>query len=205
MLGLLKLKGDGYETIFISIFLLSNIFAQSGFTLIGGYNSSKVKYNDDDVAEGFDINSKGTINIGLETRSGGLILGGSFLQRGSEFEFSLMGYDFEAYDIYNYGAVHILYPNRLGDGFEGFGGIQAGLPLGGETHIETGGNDETENIDTDQLSFDAGLLFGANIMINEQFGVRASYYMGLTNVAAENDDDANYKNNTLSFSVLMNF
>ena len=166
---------------------------------------SKIKYNDDDVEENIDIDSKGVINVGLETRSGDLILGGSFLQRGSQLSFSLMGYEFEGYDIYNYGAVHILYPTSLGDGFEGFGGIQAGLPLGGKTHIESGGEDETEDIDADELNFDAGLLLGANFMINDQFGLRASYYMGLTDVADEIDDDANYKNNTLSFSVLMNF
>tara|TARA_B100001287_G_C22579948_1_gene480451 strand:- start:279 stop:863 length:585 start_codon:yes stop_codon:yes gene_type:complete len=193
------------KLLLISIFIISNIFAQNGFTLVGGYNMSKIKYNDDDVAENVDIDSKGTINVGLETRSGNLILGGSFLQRGSQFEFSLMGYEFEGYDIYNYGAVHILYPTSLGEGFEGFGGIQAGLPLGGEVHIESGADDETEDIDADELSFDAGLLLGANFMINEQFGLRASYYMGLTDVADGTNDDENYKNNTLSFSVLINF
>ena len=190
---------------FISVFLLSNIFAQSGFTLIGGYGMSKIQYNDDDVAENIDIDSKGTINIGLETRGGGVIFGGSFLQRGSKVEFSLMGYEFEGYDTYNYGAVHMLYPTVLGNGLEGFGGIQAGLPLGGETHIESGGDDETDEIDADQLSLDIGLLFGANYMINEQIGVRASYYMGLTDVADGLEEDANYKNNTFGFSVLFNF
>ena len=42
-------------------------------------------------------------------------------------------------------------------------------------------------------------------MINEQFGLRASYYMGLTDVADGVDEDENYKNNTLSISILMNF
>ena len=189
----------------ISILIISNIFAQSGFTLIGGYNMSKAMYNDDDVADNVDVDSKGAINIGLETRNGDLILGGSFLQRGSEYKFSLMGYNLEGHDTYNYAAVHLLYPTSLGDGIEGFGGIQAGLPLGGEAYVESGANNETTDIDADELSFDAGLLVGANLMINEQFGLRASYYMGLTDVADGVDEDENYKNNTLSISILMNF
>ena len=29
--------------------MLSNIFAQSGFTLTGGYNMSKIKFKDDNI------------------------------------------------------------------------------------------------------------------------------------------------------------
>ena len=35
------------KTILISVVILSNIFAQSGFTLTGGYNMSKIKFKDD--------------------------------------------------------------------------------------------------------------------------------------------------------------
>ena len=43
------------KTILISVFMLSNIFAQTGLTLTGGYNMSKIKYKDDnDPAGNFD-------------------------------------------------------------------------------------------------------------------------------------------------------
>ena len=73
-----------------------------------GYNMSKAMYNDDDVADNVDVDSKGAINIGLETRSWDLILGGSF-RKEEWIKFSLMGYNLEGHDTYNYAAVHLLY------------------------------------------------------------------------------------------------
>lgn len=182
------------KIILISVFMLSNIFAQSGFTLTGGYNMSKIEVKDDNnLLENFDYDYKGGFNIGLEKHAGNLIVGASFLQRGSMLK--------DHYSIlYNYGAAHLLFPTNLGYGFEGFGGVQAGLSLGGSAVR----NARTENIDDAALNFDAGLLLGANYMINEQIGLRASYYKGLTSVVKNIDDDLNRKNNTLSFSVSVN-
>ena len=66
--------------IFMSVFMLSNIFAQSGFTLTGGYNMSKIKFKDDNNPLG-NLNNeyKGGFNIGLEKHTGNLIVGASFL------------------------------------------------------------------------------------------------------------------------------
>ena len=59
-------------------------FAQSGFTLTGGYNMSKIKFKDDNNPLGnLDNEYKGGFNIGLEKHAGNLIVGASFLQRGS--------------------------------------------------------------------------------------------------------------------------
>ena len=187
----------------ISLFILSNIFAQSGLTVIGGYNMSRIKYNDADVSENIDIDNRGGFNIGIEKNTGSLIAGASIVQRGAEYEFDLMGYEFSGYDVYNYAALHVLYPIAMGTGLEGFGGLQAGFALGGETHIEAMGNTETEDIDADGFGIDAGLLVGASFMLNEKFGIRASYFLGLTDVAKDGADDENYKNNTISLSALM--
>ena len=183
--------------------MLSNIFAQSELTVIGGYNMSKIKYNDDDVTEMVDVDMRSGINIGIEKHTGSLIAGASFVQRGTEVEFEVFGYEFSGYDVYNYAALHILYPIAMGTGLEGFGGLQAGFGLGGETHIEADGDTETEDIDADGFGIDAGLLVGASFMLNEKFGIRASYYLGLTDVAKDGADDENYKNNTISLSALM--
>ena len=191
------------KLIIISVFIISNIFAQSGLTVIGGYNMSKIKYNDDDVTEMIDVDMRSGINIGIEQNTGSLIAGASIVQRGAEYEFDLMGYEFSGYDVYNYAALHVLYPIAMGTGLEGFGGLQAGFALGGEAHIEADGNTETEDIDADGFGVDAGLLVGASFMLNEKFGIRASYYLGLTDVAKDGGDDENYKNNTISLSALM--
>ena len=187
----------------ISLFIVSNIFAQSGLTVIGGYNMSRIKYNDADVSENIDIDNRGGFNIGIEKNTGSLIAGASFVQRGAEVEFEFYGYEFSGYDVYNYAALHVLYPIAMGTGLEGFGGLQAGLALGGETHIAAMGNTETEDIDADGFGIDAGLLVGASFMLNEKFGIRASYFLGLTDVAKDGADDENYKNNTISLSALM--
>ena len=88
------------KIILISFFVLSNIFAQSGFTLTGGYNMSKIKVKDDNnLLENFDYDYKGGFNIGLEKHAGNLIVGASFLQRGSMLK--------DSYSIlYNY--THLL-------------------------------------------------------------------------------------------------
>ena len=62
---------------------------------------------------------------------------------------------------------------------------------------------EFEDIDADGFGIDAGLLVGASFMLNEKFGIRASYYLGLTDVAKDGAADENYKNNTISLSALM--
>ena len=190
--------------VFLTSFLIvSSIFAQSGLTVIGGYNMSKVKYNDDDFTEQIDIDTRSGFNIGFETRSANLISGASFVQRGAEIEFEAYGYDVDGYDVYNYATTYILYPIAMGTGLEGFGGLQTGFSLGGEAYIEVAGNTETEDIDSDDIGVDVGLLVGASFMLNEKFGIRASYYLGLTDVAKDLDEDFNFKNNTISLSALM--
>ena len=184
----------------ISFFMLSNIFAQRGLTLTGGYNMSNIKYKDDNNPLG-NLNNeyKGGFNIGLEKHAGNLIVGASFLQRGSTLKEPYSnGSGIIGSDLYNYGAAHLLFSTNLGYGFKGLGGVQAGLRLGGSSKYST------ESVDPTDLNFDAGLLLGANYMINERIGLRASYYLGLTDVPSDVFYNTNYKNNTFSFSVLVN-
>ena len=134
-----------------------------------------------------------------------MIVGASFLQRGSKLKDSYsFGSGIVGYDSYNYGAAHLLFSTNLGYGFKGLGGIQAGLRLGGSSNPNVGTEYSTGSVDPAALNFDAGLLLGANYMINERIGLRASYYLGLTDVPSDFFYNTNYKNNTFSFSVLVN-
>ena len=165
------------------VFMLSNIFAQTGLTLTGGYNMSKIQYKDDnDTAGNLDHDYNGGFNIGLEKQAGSLIVGASFLQRGSNLKDSST---FSSYvirsDLYNYGAAHLLFSTNLGYGFEGLSGIQSGLRLGGSAHPNAGTEYVTKS-DATALNFDAGLLLGANYMINKRIGLRASYYLNFLNL-----------------------
>ena len=61
------------KIILIILLMPSNIFAQSGFTLTGGYNMSKIKFKDDNNPLGnLDNEYKGGFNIGLEKQAGNL-------------------------------------------------------------------------------------------------------------------------------------
>ena len=80
-------------------------------------------------------------------------------------------------DLYNYGTAHLLFSTNLGYGFKGLGGVQAGLRLGGSSNPNVGTEYSTGSVDPAALNFDAGLLLGANYMINERIGLRASYYL----------------------------
>ena len=51
----------------------------------------------------------------------------------------------------------------------------------------------TESVKSNALNFDAGLLLGANYMINERIGLRASYYLGLTDVPSDVFYNTNFK------------
>ena len=79
-------------------------FAQSGFTLTGGYNMSKIKFKDDNNPLGnLDNEYKGGFNIGLEKHAGNLIVGASFLQRGSTLKEPYPnGFGIVRSDLYNY-------------------------------------------------------------------------------------------------------
>ena len=76
------------------------------------------------------------------------------------------GFGMARSDLYNYGAAHLIFSTNLGYGFEGLSGIQAGLRLGSSSNPKVGTECSTESVDPTDLIFDAGLLLGANYMIN---------------------------------------
>ena len=194
----------------LSTLIFINCLYGQGLTIKGGYNTSKIRLNDESLSENIDIYFKNGFDIGIESGNEEWILGFSYLQRGSQVEFYVEsydttgGYNVKSSDVYYYGALHFLLITRLGSGIDGFGGVQTGFPLGGKASVETRMNNENSSIDADELGVDTGFLIGANFKINEYIGLRASYYMGLTDVAEGIDEDTNYKNNTLNFSLLIN-
>ena len=98
-----------------------------------------------------------------------MFVGASFLQRGSTLKEPYSnGSGIVRSDLYNYGAAHLLFSTNLGHGFEGLGGVQAGLRLGNSGHLNSGTEYVTKSVDPTALNFDAGLLLGANYMINER-------------------------------------
>ena len=196
---------------------ISNISAQKGLTIIGGNNMSTIKYNDNKIGNQIDISAQNGSNIGLEYRFPRLIVGAGFLQRGSKLKeattINIGGVDYEieisGYEVYNYAAAHIFYPISINEQIEVFGGVQVGSSLGGTSVAKLSftefNSSQSDEIDMKPKGFglDAGLQFGADYMLNHRFGLRSSYYLGMTNVRDTLSNNLNFKNSTISLSAII--
>ena len=109
----------------ILLFLTAQIsFAQSGFTLTGGYNMSKIKFKNDNNPLGNLYNDyKGGFNIGFEKHAGNLIVGASFLQR-VYVKRALFQRFWYCWIIYIIMELHLLFSLQILDmGLKGLGGV----------------------------------------------------------------------------------
>ena len=196
---------------------ISNISAQKGLTIIGGNNMSTIKYNDNKIGNQIDISAQNGSNIGLEYRFPRLIVGVGFLQRGSKLKeatnINIGGVDYEieisGYEVYNYAAAHIFYLISISEQIEVFGGVQVGSSLGGTsvaklsfTEFNSSQSDEID-MKPEGFGLDAGLQFGVDYMLNHRFGLRSSYYLGMTDVRDTLSNNLNFKNSTISLSAII--
>jgi hypothetical protein len=83
-----------------------------------------------------------------------------------------------------------------------FGGFQLGKCIGGKTEASFAGESDSEDLKGEDFALDYGLLLGIDYSINANMGVRASYYLGLADVAEDLDSDFNYKNTGIGISIL---
>jgi len=184
------------------LLLITGLFAQGGFTIVGGLNMGSIKYNDSDVADEVDVSMKMGFSIGAETMAGPLKVGGGFVQRGANVEVDLLGETLEGSDTYNYLSGYGLYPFSIQEGLSAFGGLQFGKCIGGETEASFAGESESEDLKGEDFALNYGLLLGIDFSINANMGVRASYYLGLADVVEDLDSDFNYKNTGIGISLL---
>ena len=196
---------------------ISNISAQKGLAIIGGYSMSTIKYNDDEINNQIDISPQNGSYIGLEYRFPRFIIGAGFLQRGSKLKqatsMNIGGIDYAieigGHEVYNYAAAHILYPISISKQIEVFGGVQVGGSRGGTSVAKLSltefNSSQSDTIDMmpKEFGLDAGLQFGVDYMLNHRLGLRASYYMGRTNVRDTLSNSLNFKNNTLNLSAII--
>jgi len=198
------------KIIITSIFLIAGLFSQSSTTFVGGINMGNVSANDS--SEDLDPIMKIGAIVGAEITNGGLTVGLNFVQRGYSIDEEE---DFDGYTVsmsgsttLNYINFYGLYPYNLPNNISVFGGFQGGLGLGGESEIETDimgmSIDLEEDIEAEDMEFDYGLLFGADYMINDNIGIRFSYYHGLADIAKDLDSDENMKNTGILLGLLYN-
>jgi len=197
------------KIILLNILFFSAIFAQSGLIIMGGLNQSKQTIEED--AEGLEINYMNGYNLYVERSFGVARFGVGLNQRGVKLNQAVsdMGVTVSAdgEQTLNYLTVHAIYLYEIQEIITVFGGIQLGNGIGGEAKVKhvisgsgylDGTSVETEDIDAEDMDLEYGLFLGADYMINEKIGIRASYFKGLSNIV----EDAKTKNNTLSVSLL---
>ena len=196
---------------------ISNVISQKGLSIFSGYNLSKINYNDNKINDQNDIASLIGSNIGIEYRFPKFIIGTTLIQRGSKLKqrttTNIGGIDYEieisGQEIYDYVAGHIFYPILLNERLQFFGGVQIGKSLGGESiaklsFIEyNSSQSDTINMKPKEFGLDTGLQFGLDYMLNNRFGLRSSYYLGISDVRDTLNDNLNFKNQTVSLSAFI--
>ena len=151
----------------IMMLLPATIVAQSGYTLVGGFNMST--FGGDDVDEADNLMG---FKIGIQqTIANGLIATYSFTQRGYEFSDNYYSGEIKL----NYLSASIVKPFSMGPGFDFLAGGDIGYFLGGES----------------ESCFDFGLEIGARYKVNNQIGIVGTYYLGLKNVLDKDMDATN--------------
>ena len=208
-LGLLKL-------FLLNICFLCSTYAQNKLIVFGGFNSSQIKYNDNSINKRINISAQNGFNIGFEYPVRSFVAGASYLQRGTKVKDNtienISGVDYKieigGYEVFNYAAAHLHYPILISSEINSFIGFQFTGSLGGASITKLNFVDFNSN-QTDELklnsrdfNLDVGLHFGADYMMNNKFGIRATYFSGLLNVKKTISDSLNYKNNSFSLSAL---
>ena len=206
------------KLVFIYIFIHITTLAQNNITVFSGYNFSKIKYNQGNINDNINFNFHRAVNIGIEYRLPKIIAGFGYFQRGSGLSratnLNIGGIDYNidisGHEIFNYLSAQLLYPYKLNQNIELFGGIQIAKAINGEslakikfTNFNSSRSDIIE-LDSEDFNIDQGLKLGLNYMLNQKIGFRASYFAGLNDVRSNLNDSLNYRNKSFQISVLMN-
>ena len=189
--------------LFITTVQTANLLAQMELTIVGGVNLATVKYNDNAVDNNIDISTKSGFILGIETVGGPFIIGGNFIQRGTNYTVNDEDYgEITQKDNFNYLSGYLLYPISIQKKLSIFGGCQLGKGIGG-TQVADGDDISGSNVlKADDFNLDFGLLFGADYMINSSIGLRALYFIGLSDVAEGIPANSNFKNRGIGLCLL---
>ena len=107
-----------------------------------------------------------------------LIVNVGFGKRSYNMEMNLLGETVTSSASLDYLDIAAFMPYPLGPGFAQLGALY-GTPLGGKATMELGGSEESDDIESDDMDPDFGLVLAYAYPINEQISVNAGYYLGL--------------------------
>jgi len=183
------------KKIVIGISLLAtSLIAQGRLTAIGGANYSTIEYNNTAYDEAIMVDSRLGFFLGVESKPNPIVLGAAYAQYGADFSYTENTETIIGYDIYNYLVGYALYPFFHLSKFSAFGGIQAGLSLGGNTKGNVSDSRFSGHINADKFAFDYGAIAGVDMAISPTYGIRGFYYYGLADVMDLTTSDMNFKN-----------
>ena len=117
------------------------------------------------INKGFMLGIPLVVNVGLGKRS-------------YNYDADFFGYEMSAKVSMDYLDIGAFMPYPLGPGFAQIGALY-GTPFGGKATMEMNGEESSEDIDSEDLDPDYGLMFAYAFPINEQLSVNAGYYLGL--------------------------
>tara|TARA_B100000927_G_scaffold55204_1_gene42160 strand:- start:962 stop:1546 length:585 start_codon:yes stop_codon:yes gene_type:complete len=107
-----------------------------------------------------------------------LVVNVGFGKRSYNMEMDLFGETVTTTTSLDYLDVAAFMPYPLGPGFAQLGALY-GTPLGGKLTSESGGMELSEDVESEDLDSDFGLILAYAYPINEQISVNAGYYLGL--------------------------
>jgi hypothetical protein len=192
------------KLMFVTLLLVSVVFAQSTIRLTGGVNIANIKWNDEDMQKAVDPKPLTGLDIGIEKPIENLILGLHLIQRGMKTE-DFMADGVDVTMTMNYLNAQAIYSlNPANSRFSIFLGAEVGKFLNGEMEAKYNGETNTEDIESEDISLDYGAIGGVYFWLNQNLGLRASYYYGLANID-DDDDDMTGKHNGIQILLAYNF
>ena len=175
---------------------LLNLYKPRGLKVIGGINFSSIKYiNPKDSITSYNRGYK----IGLESNFNNLYGGLIFQQRGGKVKFG----ENNKFEIeYNYLSFHLLLPTiRITSKTKFLLGLQNGFFISGKRSSEKNDEGSLYILDPNTYNNDLGILLGINYKFKKRIRLRTSYFLGFEKVKKTGHEN-NWRNNTLSFSVI---
>ena len=177
-------------------------FNPIGLNLFGGLSMGNLMYNDDEIEDSVETLLNIGMTIGAEKTFGPLKIGTAYAQLGGTVKTETNGVAFRGEDTYNYIVAYGVYPITVSEGMLIFGGMQIGYCIGGEAIREWGTESFKDDIDSDDIALDYGLLMVGELMTGPNIGTRTSLYYGLTDVAKDLEAELNFKNIGFGVSVI---
>jgi len=158
-----------------------------------------VEFSDSEIQDFADPQTKTGFVLSGEKMVGPVILGAGLVQRGWEYNLDFGEIKYEQSFSFTYLDLYALYPYAVNNQISIFAGLEAGYFLSG--NIESTGSDD-EKIEGDDLALDYGLTLGGDYFFMDNVGVRAAYYLGMSDLGKNDLDEFDARHNGIKISLL---